>query len=281
MPIFTGAEIIKYLEGYKSILIVGPPFTGKTRSLWTLIAYLKKHNLGPLHVVDLDQKIEALVAALQDEMEARRDHLLDYLVVHRIQVKPKLTSAATKVTASRDMFEAMKATINEFENKIDINTGKWKQGFECGAVIIDSLSKFNEITRNWVAESLGHDFGAEKTDARNDYTIVMNKVKQTIDGLKMLPCITGWIAHIQLVQSGAEGKLMQLPSVDGKNTLAPALAKEFNCVLYSTGRKKKEHEKSDYVWQVQPGGQIPSAGTTARSDLPMYVEQDFRKVFRD
>lgn len=279
MPIYTAADFATLLEARKAILNIGAPFSGKTRSLWTLVAYCKEKNLGPVHHIDLDQKVESLVDALRTEPEAKKLGLLDYLVVHRLAVKPRLTAAATKVTATKDLFEALQREINDFENHIDVTTGNWKSDFQCGAIVIDSLTRFNKICESWVAATLGHDFGSSGTDSRNDYTIVMNKVESTINGLKMCPCITEWLAHEMIVQSGLDGKITLLPNVAGKNTLAPTLAGMFNCTLYSfTQEDPTNKDKLKYVWQMHAKGQIKSAGVTSRSDLPLYVEQDYRKI---
>ena len=48
MPLYKADELAKLLEERKSILTIGPQFSGKTQSLWTLVDYLKTHNLGPL-----------------------------------------------------------------------------------------------------------------------------------------------------------------------------------------------------------------------------------------
>jgi len=277
-PIYTREELATLLETKKSILVVGPPFTGKTRSLWTLVAVLKKRNLGPLHLVDIDEKCDSLYEALTTEPDAVREKLIDYLVVHRIRTKGKINLTAQKVVQDKDTFNLLARELNEFENHVDPQTGLWKSGFECGAVIVDSLSKFNEIAEEFIAATLGHDFGSQGTDARNDYTMLMSKVKQTIYGLKSLPCMSGWIAHEMLVQSGVDGKITLLPSVAGKNTLAPSLAKNFNCVLYSTTKKLKDREGVQYMWQVQPEGPVKSAGITGKTGFPLFIEQDYRKI---
>lgn len=277
MPIYRADEIAKLLEGRKTILNVGPPFSGKTRSLWTLVAYLKEKNLGPLHIIDLDQKVESLIVALREEPEALRLDLINYIAVHRLAAKDRVESGARKVDNNKEPFLDFQKQFNSFHDQIDINTGQWKAGFECGAVFIDSLSKYNEICQEYIAAEVGHDFGAKETDARNDYSKLMNKVRQTVESLKSLPCITGWLAHDQLVQSEVDGKIVLLPNVAGKNTLAPSLAKEFNVVVFST-RQEEKGKDSKYMWQVRPEGWVRSAGVTSKSNLPTFVEQDYRKI---
>lgn len=277
MPIFSAADLAKLLEYQKTILVIGPPFSGKTYSLWTLVAYLKQHNLGKFHYLDLDHKVESLIYALTHESEAIKLDLINYIVVRRLAAKPRIAGkGVSKITASKDLFEDMSKQVNEYENQIDINTGKWKTDFDCGAFFIDSLSRFNEIVQEFVVATIGHDIGEKSTDARNDYVMIMNKVKQAVVGMKMLPCITGWIAHDQLIKSELDGKIILIPSVAGKDTLAPSLPKEFNCVLVST--TQKDGDKIKYVWQVQPGGWVRSAGVTSKSGLPMYVPQDYRQI---
>lgn len=270
MPIYTAADMLKLLEGRKTILVIGPPFTGKTRSLHTLIRVLKQRNLGPLHLFDLDQKCESLVEACQ------ADGNLDYLVLHRLKSVERMGGGAPKVAASRIAFDDFMGQINFFVDQVDPLTGTWKPNFQCGAIIIDSLSTYNDIIMEFVVSVVGHDIGAKDTDARNDYTKVMNKVKDTVGVLKALPCMSGWIAHDQIVQSEVEGKIILVPNVVGKNTLAPNLAKEFNCVLVSTTQKQGNQIK--YVWQVQPEGWVRSAGVTGKINLPLFIDQDYSLI---
>lgn len=280
-PTYTAADIAQLIEARKSILCIGPAMSGKTYSLWTLIAYLKEHNLGPLHYFDLDQKVESLILALREEPDAIRLKLLDYIVVHRLKAKPRAaTRDVSKVSASKDLFEDFMNQINEFENQIDITTGNWKESFSCGAVIGDSLSRYNEIVQEFVVASVGHDIGAAGSDARNDYTMIMNKVKQVIQGMKMLPCITGWIAHDQLVKNEIDGRVILIPNCAGKETLAPNLPTMFNVVIVSTTQEENigGQKRPKYVWQVQPGGWVRSAGVTSKRGLPQFVPQDYRGI---
>lgn len=266
-PIYTAADIGKLLEGKKTFLVIGPPFTGKTRGLHTLIRVLKQRNLGPLHLFDLDEKCESLVEALE------KDGNLDYLVLHRLKTIERIGAGAPKIPGSRAAFDDFMGQINSLIDQVEPITGQWKPGFKCGAVIVDSLTEYNSIIMEFVASVVGHDFGAKDTDARNDYTKVMSKVEDTIGVLKALPCMSGWIAHHQIIQSGVDGQIMLIPSVTGKNTLAPNLAKKFNCVLVST--TQKEGNKIKYVWQVQPDGWIKSAGVTGKINLPLFIDQDY------
>lgn len=272
MPIYGPNEVLSLLAGRKSILNIGPPFSGKTQSLWTLVDYLQQHNLGPLNHFDLDFKADSLIQMLKE-----KDLLNNYKLI-RLASQTKIRSGARKIEDNRKVWEEFQHEFNKFDDQIDGTTGEWKNNFTCGAIIIDSLTKYNEILMNYVAAIVGHDFGEKGTDARNDYTKVMNKIKSTIDTLKSMPCITGWIAHDQITRSEFDGKVVLLPSVTGKDTLAPTLSKEFGYVLYSTTQTDKQG-KEEYVWQVRPGGWVRSAGIPSTDpNLPQFIPQDYRRI---
>lgn len=284
MPIYTFDQVKEILEGRKTILNIGPAFSGKTYSLWTLIAYLKEHNLGKLHYFDLDHKVESLITALTEEPDAKRLNIKDHIVVRRLKARPRIaTKDASKITASKDLFEDFKTQINDYENQIDVTTGEWKQGFDCGAVIIDSLTRYNEIVQEFVIAELGRDIGSVETDARSDYTMIMNKVKQAVTGMKILPCVIGWMAHDQIVKNEVDGRVILIPSCAGKGTLAPNLPQMFNVVVVSTTQEETipgQGKRPKYVWQVQPGGWVRSAGVTSKTGrtMPQFIDQDYRKI---
>jgi hypothetical protein len=253
-------------------LIVGPPFTGKTWSLWTLAKYLRDKKLGKLHHFDLDFKAESLITAIQKNDPS----LLDHVVIHRLGVNKTIQAAGGRIERSRDEYDDFRNDYNKFWPMVDGKTGQWKSDVEApGAIIVDSLTAFGDIVMAAVLAEVGHDLNAPKTDARDDYGRQMGNIKKVIVNLKSLPCITGWIAHDQLIQYGAQGQMMSLPAITGK--LAGQLAAMFNYVLYST--VQTINDKKVYNWQVQPDGFVRSAGVTSKFDLPTFVPQDFVKIF--
>lgn len=276
MPIYTANDLIQLNQSQKSVLIVGPPMTGKTRSLLSLARWLRKHNMGKLHLLDLDFKCESLT------VPAQKEGLLDWIVVIRIVAPDTIQPNASRAGRDLETFEAFRTHFNTYQNQIDVTTGKWRANLPQtpmlapGAVFIDSLTKFGEIVLEWVSAKLGHDLGDPKTDARDDYGRQMGKIMETVSLLKKLPCITGWLAHDQIMQD-PQGKILRLPLITGKK-LPQQFAKEFNCVLYSTVQRKDG--KANYMWQVQPGENwVETAGVTGREDLPTFIPQDFEALF--
>lgn len=274
MPIYTNQELITLSTTVKSIMAFGPPFTGKTYSLWTLVAYLKENNLGPLHHFDLDLKCESLVKQCQ------KNNLLDHLIIHRLGVSDSLTTGVGRFEKDKEPFLDFQKQLNAIHQLKDFTTGKWKPNSAApGAVVVDSLSTYCDIAMSFILGSLGHELNAPNSDARDDYGRAMSKIMETVLSVKSLPCITGWIAHAELMQSGLDGKIVRLPVVTGKK-LSPKLAKEFNCVLYSLP-PVKENNKEVYKWQVHGGENgVESAGVAGRDDLPTYIPQDYREIFK-
>lgn len=275
MADYAGEQLLKLLELRKTILNFGPPFTGKTYSLWTLVRWLKQNNFGPLHLHDLDYKCDSLVS------KCHREGLLDYLKVFRYSVVDKVQSGAQNLAASKDLFVAFQSQFNKYWDQVDPRTGGWKDSYKTeapGAIFYDSLTRYQEIVLEYIVACLGRDIGSPGTDARSDYGKQMNKVMETVQSLKSLPCITGWLAHDQLERDEVSGKVVVLPNVTGRK-LPSMLAKEFNIVIYSMTESGKSGEKAKYKWQVAPQDWVRSAGVLTRDDLPTFVEQDYAKIF--
>lgn len=269
MALYEGDALEELVKTKKSIMLIGPAMSGKTYSLWTLIKWLKENNLGKLHLHDLDLKCESLVVKL------KKEGLLDYLVVHRVVVPDTLTLAPAKVVRDKAKFNLFQVDFNKHYDSVDPKTGGWKAGSAApGAIFIDSLSSFQEIVKEFVMADAGHDIGASGTDARSDFWPIMSKILETIKSLKELPCISGWIMHEALTQD-ALGNLSVLPNVIGKK-FPSELGREFNAILYSTSEAKGEN--TVYKWQMRPKDKVKSAGVTSRDDLPLFIEQDFRKI---
>lgn len=271
MPIYQSTDLIQLTKQRKAILVFGPPITGKTYSLWTLVKWLKEHNMGKLHLFDMDHKCESLVRKLDKEK------LLEYLVVYQYSPTDKVGSGATQ-PGSKDLFVGWQTDFNKYWDQVDPSTGAWKTSYKDapGAIFIDSLTRFQEVVMEYIIATLGRPLGSPNTDARADYGKQMSKVMETVQSLKSLPCITGWLAHDQIERDEIIGKIVVLPNVTGKK-LPSMLAKEFNCVLYSV--VQQADNKVSYKWQVVPQGWVQSAGVTSRDDLPMFVDQDYSKVF--
>lgn len=270
MPIYKGEALLNLLQVKKTILIIGPPITGKTYSLWTLVRWLKQNNLGPLHLHDLDDKCESLV------LKCQKEGLLDHLLVYRYIMPDKVTKEPARQPGNRDLWLSFEREFNIYHDNLDPRSGKWKESYKeaPGAIILDSLSKYDEMTLEYVVAVSGHDIGAQGTDARNDFGASIKKVQETVKSLKSLPCITGWMAHESIMQD-AQGKVTILPNVTGKK-FPSQLAKEFNIVLFSLTETKGD--KVEYKWQTAPKDWVRSAGVTSRVGLPMFIDQDYSLV---
>ena len=270
MATYKSSDLIQLVTAIRTILLYGPPFTGKTYSLWTLVKYLKKKGLGPLHLHDLDGKVESLVR------KCEKEGLLDHLVVIRQTLPDRVTADARRQAASKDLWLMFEKDFNVYHDNMDARTGGWKESYKAeapGAIIIDSLTAYNDIVLEYVIAMVGHDIGAPGTDARNDFGKAMEKMKETVKSLKSLPCITGWIAH-ETLQQDAVGNITLFPNITGN--LRGQLAKLFNCVLYSTTESKGD--KTEYKWQVAPKNWVRSAGVTSRDDLGTFIDQNFEII---
>jgi len=244
-------------------------------------------KLGPLVVFDLDLKIESLVYI------ANKLGLLHHLIV----IRPLGNSAdiimanAGRAGMNKEPFLAFQKDINVFCNGMDPQTGKFRANFNYGhllegiepkpaapgAIFIDGLTKFQDIALEFILGTLGHELNAKGTNSQDDYGRQMGKIMEAIQTVKTIPCITGWTAHEQQLQDQV-GALTILPLVTGKK-LPHALAKEFNCTLYSTSIRASAGEMPKHVWQVMPDGKVQIAGRTGWEPPSVYVDQDYDKLF--
>lgn len=274
MTQYSGKEIVKLVTEYRTILNWGPAMSGKTYSLWTLVQWLKDHNLGPLHLYDLDDKCESLVRVCE------KKNLLDHLIVFNYRGITPQIKANQHTPRSPDLWLAWMNDINKYSNKM-ITKGKgeeeigisWKPDYQGpGAICIDTLTSFDELTTTFVMSSLGRDLGAVGSDARGDYGLIIKKLFEAINYLRKLPCIAVWNAHEQLLQDEKSSEISRLPFITGRK--APTtLPGKFNVVIYSFGNGIK------YQWLVRPDASrfVRVAGTTSRDDLPdKTIEQDYR-----
>jgi hypothetical protein len=276
MTIYTGEELLALTQTVKSFCLFGPGLTGKTRSLWTLIKYLQAKQLGKLHLIDFDRKCESLVE------KCRKEGILDWLVVKRLDVTETLNMDAARFGMNMDFFLSYQKLLNEYHDQVDFLTGTWKPGYEApGAVVNDSMSTYARYCMQFTLGKLGHKLNAPGSNGQNDYGIAMDKLEETVQSLKTLPCITGWICHADLMQVGVDGRVIRLPISLGKK-LSPKLHQYFNCTIYSPPPIEDDKGKEKYRWQVHGGGEneVEAAGVTGRDDLPLYIDPDFRHIFQ-
>lgn len=256
------------------VLLFGPPKTGKTRSLVTLLKFLRKKGYkGPLWVFDIDDGVESLVnVALKEGFKGDDIVIYSYRPKGGDKIGPGMSRPRGQ---GRDIYMEWIKDFNSLWDNVDPTTGNWKAGFNgpC-AIAFDSASGWQDVILDFILCSVGHELGAPGTDARSDFGRAMQKTVECIQSCRGLPCVSVWTAHESLDKNEVTGEIRVDPAFTGK--LAAAIAKEFGVVLYST--TKQVGQETKYIWLTKPAGFVKTAGTRHHEGLAREVEQDYALV---
>lgn len=283
-----------------SILNIGVPFSGKTRSLSTLYQYMveKKQQCTNIYLFDLDGNSQSL------EAQATKENWRGKLYVYRYTSRRGGKKIATSVAPARstEEFTNFLEDFNQLYDHIDPRTGFWREDFLAkapGAICIDSGTALEDFIYDFVLKMRGREFGegdlitsgrdagrTTKDVTGSDWASIKDKEIEVIEACKGLPCHFVYNCHELLIQEvvpgpqvrveGAAiapiptGTVLSTPALTGN--LRETIAKYFTCVLYS------RREGNNATWQVTPGQRIKMAGSRLRDDLTGSVPQDYRKV---
>lgn len=271
---------------FSSILLIGPPFTGKTRSLASLRDVLVHRKLPTkMAFFDLDGGTNGGGAETLLRL-ARAGNWLPDLELYRYtsRVADKI---ANKVEPNRSttLFMDFLNEFNALHDRIDPKTGNWLAGRELGAIVIDSSTGLMALLQDFVFESRHVEIGGDgpKAVTFNHWRLLAEKYLEAISCARSLPCYLVVTAHVETKQQVIKGpakdgsddiathQLFEIPLLP-TNILRDGLAKQFSVVLYSCV------ENGEYKWRTRPSERIRSAGTRGRDGLPAMVAQSFKEV---
>lgn len=254
---------------HRSAMLVGPPKTGKTQSLSTL-----PKSALPMWYCNFDSG-DAAEPLLRKAVE-RGWGGTDFVehtygnVGNRLgltQVRPR----------GREVWLEFAADINGLFEYVDPSTGFWKRNAPIvlpETIVIDSMSAYQNVVMDFVLAMNGHDLGAPKTDARQDYGQAMGKIEETIETILSLPVNLIATFHEIVLQDELTSQITALPKLFGQGTLAPNIGRHFGAVLYSrvTGDR--------YEWITRPEGFVKSAGIRSLEGVPTKIAQDFGLIWQ-
>ena len=248
---------------YSSVLVYGPPKTGKTRSCSTA--------KRPIWYWDLNRGVEPLVRVAKTEGWKEDD-----LVVYRY-LPPGGDKVALTVNRprGRDVYLEVMKDFNVLYDHMDLKTNKWKENLPFrppATIVFDGIEDFQEIVLDFVLNVAGHELGDKKTDARDDYGNAMDKVEECIVSTQGLPCDSIWITHESVMQDETTGQIRSDPYIVGKK-LPQRIGRHFGAVLYSSFKAPDK-----YVWYVKPQGYVKVAGSRGREFKEGEVNQNFKDV---
>lgn len=253
-----------------TILQFGPPKTGKTRNLVSLL----KMGLKPGWVFDFDYGVDALLVAARSEgLKLAPEDLIIYQYgprggdrVGKTELRPRGQGKEIFLNWLTDFNSLFDMLTQEFEWRPDASAPAW--------VAFDSITTFMENILDFVLEMGSHDLNAPKTDARADYGKQMGKIQEIAKSCSTLPCLTIFNCHEKNVEN-EQGQIVRTdPMITGQ--LSGHFAKDFGVVLHTKTVGMGDNVK--YKWETKPMGYVRTAGSRFRDDLKAEVDQDFALV---
>lgn len=288
------------LTPWISIINIGVPKTGKTRSVASIHDYMlaKKQKYTSIYMYDFDGNGSIPLIRLADA-----GHWLSDLKVFRYNTRRGGKKIAGSVAPARSVedFETFKDEFNQLFDMIDPRTSTWRENLPTqppGCIVFDSGTALEDIIYDFVLCKRGREFGEGEiiTSGKNagnttkdvtgsDWISMKDKEIEIIESAKALPAHFIYNCHELLTQeiisapqnrTGdpispiATGVQLQVPALTGD--LKSNMPKYFDVVVFS------ECNEGRYEWRTKPGGRIKMAGTRLRDDLPPRVKQDYREI---
>lgn len=250
-----------------SILVMGPPLSGKTRSLITYMRWLRTRptlNTRPVWYFDLSGARESFTNLAIKEGFDKDITVFTY----RRQGGDRIDRAA-KSNFSADVGLEIINDINSLYDPLDSKGQPKDISTYPSTLIIDDTTNLSEAIMEFAVAMSGTK-GGELGASMSHYGHYANKMQEIRKSIKSLPLIFILLSHDNFADDGTI-----VPYLLGR-VLPPVWAKDFSIVLYT--RVELRGEKSVFLWQTRPSEKLRSAGTRFREDLPQLVEQDFAKV---
>jgi hypothetical protein len=277
---------------YTSFAIVGPPKTGKTRSLATLHKLRNRPWVQgtKLYVYDFDRGCQPLIRIAEQEGWAEEVRIVRF---DRASGN-RLSNQASKPTGTDRFLEFMNH-VNHFYDMLEPDGTTWSPNYldeAPYALVVDSATTFKDIVLEFTLGTRNKVLGGVGVDGRAEFGAQMEKLIECVRSMVSLPCFTVWLFHQQLsmgtvrmpaqpkggraIDPQITGVIAALPVITGQ--LAFTIGAEFGAILYTNVESISTNERK-YQWCTSPdGAYIQSAGTRLKEGLPLYIDQDFDLV---
>lgn len=254
-----------------SIFIMGPPLTGKTRSLITLVRWLQARPSSrdrPVWYMDLSNASQSFLGL------AVKENFLHIEVFTYERKGGDKISPEAKTAHNSEPFMGLLKDINRLYDMLSSEGKPLKPEEFPSCIILDDTTNLCEIVMEFCVAMSGTK-GGELGESQSHYGLYAAKMKEIRKSLDGLPIIWVMLGHDEIILDTVTGGTAIVPYLLGK-VLPPVWCKDFTVVLY-TGVETKNGE-SFYFWQTRPDARLRSAGTRFKENLPACVEQDFRLV---
>lgn len=243
-----------------NICIVGPPKTGKTRSLDTLKGKTVILSSDPDGYEALRRPFKLAepgsAAALCALLSAQECVVVDYCAIQR-QVSSPMTREARAPHGS--------AQWRLFVP--DVNAAL--QCPDCENIVIDGLTGLSDMVLNAVVVL---NKAVNKNNLQAHYGDAIEKIKEIVGVCCASAKNFVLLAHTALEKDELSGRLVERPLVYGRK-LPDELLAMFSTVFRTNVRDK------DYGWLTSPTGLMETIGSRSTDALPARIAQDYAVVF--
>lgn len=242
-----------------SFILIGPPFSGKTRSIGTLPGrtILFSWELEGWQSLRVPFKTTSSLREWWEKKQA-----IEKVLVVDYASKPDNISEKKEVELRSSLLMSFIRDANSLPDH--------EKDFE--NLVIDSLSPFAKECLDFVIALNGRN-----SPQIQDYRDAIGKVKEILFKLQGLQKNFVLLAHFQAERDEITGKSRQVPQVWGKD-LPQDILKWFSTVLQSQALSDGKGGTS-YNWKTKPEGLVESLGSRLVDNLPATIPQDFEKLF--
>jgi len=274
---------------YTNFLIIGPTKNGKTFSCGTLHKLRGRSWVKgkKLHIHDFDDGCQPIIDM------AERERWIDEVVPFRYSAGGKISTDENVNTTKEPALEFLRNINSLYDHLTPQN--EWKEDFINDApyaIVVDSLTSLQDSIQSFLLALSGKMKDNELSgEVGTMFRKQKEKVIEIVRSIRALPCYSVFCAHVQLSAETVKqpwtpkgvaplapkltGQIRALPVVTGQ--LASTIGGEFGGVLY-TKTTQLTSTSSKYEWITQATGDIPGAGTRLKTNLPLFIPQDFNLV---
>lgn len=247
-----------------NICIVGPPKTGKTRSLDTLVGTTVVFSSDPGGYEALRRPFKLVTPGsgrLCQELEGA-----DCVVVDYCQLQKDLSLAMTREARAPYGQTAWAAFVPDINSALTCA--------HCQNIVIDGLTGMSDMILNAV---IVMNRATNKGNLQANYGDAIEKVKEVVNICAGSKKNFVLLCHTTLEKDELSGRLVERPLVYGRK-LPDELLAMFS-TIFRTDVKTGPNNSPDYGWLTNPTGLLETVGSRSKDGLPSRIAQDFKILF--
>lgn len=277
----------------KSVLLIGPPGSGKTVALETLPGGVVDFNFDPGGWRSLDRppitsEERALIVAgkkrgrlpkkilhsptLREWLAVKENHLNpDEILVLDYEARLNTIQIGKSVAFDNKIFMESATDINELDKPIS-------QGRGICHIALDSLTWLQWCVLEAIVLFRGPTQSGYMGTDQDVYGKAIEKMKEIIDTCCHLPFDFILTSHIQSDKDDVTGKIKEEISIYGKK-LPELIASMIDDIYYC--QEDMSSGSAKYVWSAHSQGFLKAMRTRNFDNLPLTFEANFSKLYGD